>query len=165
MNPILAAKWLGALAIVAAIFFGGRSCGKAEGERIVRATELKQAQDQAKAANDRAKAAEDQAKRYQTRAESQAAVAAQYLEALNDANRKHDGVVADLRAGNLRLRNLWRGCPVPSPGQTPAGGSEPDAQADDRAASAARIVRAAAQCDAQVTALQAILTKEREVTP
>lgn len=150
------------VAVLGAVWFGGVRHGVAKGERAVRASEVAAANDRADAAEDRAKAAEDQAKRYQTRAESQAAIATQYQEALLDANRKHDSTVADLRAGNLKLRDLWRGCKVPASGQAPAGGPEPDGEADDRAESAARIVRAAATCDAHVVALQAILTGERQ---
>lgn len=150
------------VAVLGAVWFGGVRHGVAKGERAVRASEVAAANARADAAEDRAKAAEDQAKRYQTRAESQAAIATQYQEALLDANRKHDRTVADLRAGSLKLRDLWRGCKVPAAGQAAPGGSEPDGEADDRAESAARIVRAAATCDAQVIALQSILTSERQ---
>ncbi len=66
-------------------------------------------------------------------------------------------VTADLRADNLRLREHWRSCESTRlPGIEPAA-AEPDAAADDRAESAGRIVRAAAECDAQVRGLQAVV--------
>lgn len=66
-------------------------------------------------------------------------------------------VTADLRADNLRLRQHWRSCESARlPGVDPAPG-EPDAVPDDRAESAGRIVRAAAECDAQVRGLQAVV--------
>lgn len=66
-------------------------------------------------------------------------------------------VAADLRADNLRLREHWRSCESTRlPGIDPAA-AELDAAADDRAESAGRIVRAAAECDAQVRGLQAVV--------
>lgn len=77
----------------------------------------------------------------------------QYEQDKSDAQAKHDATVAAIRAGHERLRKHWR-CPVPN---APAGAGEPDAAADDRAEGAGRIVRAAAECDAQVRGLQAIV--------
>lgn len=76
------------------------------------------------------------------------------------AENKGEATAADLRAGRLHFRRLWQECAAKSPGgvpgaSTPAG--EPDAGADDRAASAGRIVRAAAACDAQVVGLQNVI--------
>ena len=71
--------------------------------------------------------------------------------------------VADLRAGNLVLRNRWTACEanLGVPTATPAP-SEPDAGTADRNESAGRIVQAAAQCDAQVRGLQELLLLERK---
>lgn len=163
IKPYLAVIKLAAfIAVVIAAFLYGRANGKEAGARVVRATELAQAKEQAKAADDLRISVQAQADRYRTQAESQAAVATQYQEALNDANRKHDRTVADLRSGAVKLRGLWQGCEVSRTGQVAPGRREPDAGTDDRAESAARIVRAAAICDAQVKGLQAIVTQERQ---
>ncbi len=88
------------------------------------------------------------------------AVATQYEQEKADAESKGAAVADGLRAGNLRLQQRWAGCEarvsdlVASPGQ-------PDGAADDRAASAGRIVLAAAQCDAQVRGLQALILSDR----
>lgn len=160
-------KWLLFVAIVGAAFaYGevhGYGRGKDAGERAVRAAEVKAANDRADAAEEREKAIQAQADRYRTRAESQAAIATQYQEALLDENRKADKLADDLRTGDVRLRKLWASCQVSAPGQATPGGPEPDDEADDRAASASRIVRAAAACDAQVTSLQNILREERTI--
>lgn len=87
-------------------------------------------------------------------------VAAEYQRGLEDARLTSDRVVADLRAGNLRLRRQWQGCENRMP-EAPASAREPDAAATDRNESAGRIVRAAAACDAQVTALQALVRADR----
>lgn len=86
----------------------------------------------------------------------------QYLEDLSNAKAESDRVVADLRSGNLRLQDRWRGCGeapgVPDPF---SGTRTPDAVTLDREASAGRIVQAAAECDAQVIGLQSIIRKDR----
>ena len=96
-------------------------------------------------------------------AESQNAVSAAYEKGKSDAQATAQRTVADLRAGNLVLRERWSACEaaanVPRPASDPG---QPDAGADDRAASAGRIVQAAAQCDAQVRGLQRLLILERQ---
>jgi hypothetical protein len=97
----------------------------------------------------------------QTRARYVAGVDAAYQRGLTDASAKGERVAADLRAGALQLRQRWQGCEarhLPGPA---APASVADADADDRAASAGRIVRAAAECDAQVEGLQALIRADR----
>jgi hypothetical protein len=97
----------------------------------------------------------------QTRARYMAGVDAAYQRGLTDASAKGERVAADLRAGALQLRQRWQGCEarhLPGPA---APASVADADADDRAASAGRIVRAAAECDAQVEGLQALIRADR----
>ena len=78
---------------------------------------------------------------------------------LGDAQAAADKFVADLRTERLRLRERWT-CPkLPGP---EARTREPDAAERDREESAGRIVRAAAECDKQVTQLQAIIRADRE---
>lgn len=86
-----------------------------------------------------------------------AAIAEQYEQEKDDARINEARVVADLRADNLRLRQYWTGCEFSRVPTATGPASEPDAAADDRAESAARIVRAAAECDAQVRGLQAVI--------
>lgn len=97
----------------------------------------------------------------QLQADTFAAQAAKYEKDKTDAQADADRTIADLRAGNLRLRAAWR-CPAAAhlPAAA-ASAAQPDAAADDRAASAGRIVRAAADADAQIRGLQAILIEER----
>ena len=96
-------------------------------------------------------------------ADAQNAVSAAYEKGKRDAEQTSKRVVADLRAGNLVLRNRWAVCEanLGVPTATPAP-SEPDAGAGDREESAGRIIQAAAQCDAQVNGLQELLTLERQ---
>ena len=71
---------------------------------------------------------------------------------------EHDRLVADLRAGTVRLQRRWQGCEtaarVPI---APASAGEPDGGTADRIESAGRIVRAAAECDAHVRGLQSAI--------
>lgn len=152
------------LASMAAIAYKAYGDGVAAGDAKVRATEVQQAKDNAKAADDARKAAEAQRDRYQQRAEAQAARAQQFQDAYNEANRKHDRTVADLRSGALKLRRQWQGCEarVSEAGQAPSSGSEPDADAELRADDSGNLVRAGAQCDAWIRSLQGILTDERK---
>lgn len=96
-------------------------------------------------------------------ATAQNAVSAAYEKGKSDAEAAAKRTVADLRAGNLVLRERWSACKagdgVSSPTTNP---SEPDAGARDREESAGRIIQAAAQCDAQVKGLQDLLTLERK---
>lgn len=96
-------------------------------------------------------------------ATAQNAVGAAYEKGKRDAETSAKRVVADLRTGNLLLRDRWTACKT-SAGlpETPTSSSEPDAGTSDRADSAGRIIQAAASCDAQVKGLQEILRLERE---
>lgn len=88
-------------------------------------------------------------------------IAAKYEQDKINAEADAKRTVDDLRAGNLRLRKLWQGCEGRLPEANGSAG-EPDGQADDRAESAGRIVRAAIEADRQIEALQDFIRSERE---
>ena len=90
-------------------------------------------------------------------------IADRYERERDDAQQHADKLAADLRAGAIRLRQRWQApaCPAGDMPATAASASEFDAAAADRAESAARIVRAAAECDAQVRGLQAVIRADR----
>ena len=71
-------------------------------------------------------------------------------------------VIAGLRAGTLRLREQWRGCTAAAgvPG-TAASTAGPDAAAEQRSEGARDLVRIAAEADAQIRALQAVIRADR----
>lgn len=94
-------------------------------------------------------------------ATAQAGVSEAYEKGKGDAEATGAAVTADLRAGNLRLQQRWAGCEKQRLSDATAPAGEPDAAAGDREESAGRIVRAAAQCDAQVRGLQELLILER----
>ena len=90
-----------------------------------------------------------------------ARIGQEHQEALRNAQAGYDRTVADLRSGNLRLQERWRSCAANLPGSGGAGQGA-DAAADDRSESAGRIVRAAAECDAQVIGLQSVIRADRQ---
>lgn len=90
------------------------------------------------------------------------AVAQQHQEDLQHAQATYDATVFDLRSGAIRLQDRW-GCADLSRVNTGPGLT--DGQADDRSESAARIVRAAQECDSQVLGLQAVVIGDRAVGP
>jgi hypothetical protein len=102
-----------------------------------------------------AAAVREQEREYANRIDS---IAAQFERERIEAEEAAAAVVADLRAGSIRLRQQWQGCQraarVPAAADSPG---ESDAGAGDRNESAARIVRAARECDAQVRGLQAVI--------
>lgn len=82
-------------------------------------------------------------------------LAAQYEKEKADAQTASDRVIADLLAGNVRLHQRWQASAATAElSAAAAAASEPDGAADDRIESAGRAIGAAAQCDAQVRALQ-----------
>lgn len=93
------------------------------------------------------------------------AIARIYEQEQSNAQAAHDKVVADLRDGLVRLRERWT-CPAAAATadlSTAAGAAgSADASAELRAASAGRVVRAGAECDAQVRGLQAVVLAYQE---
>lgn len=90
-------------------------------------------------------------------------IAQQYETERANAQAEADRVIADLRSGNLRLHQRWQACDATA--RVSAAATAPglvDGGAADRAESASRIVRAAAECDAQVRGLQAVIQADRE---
>ena len=159
LNLILAVL-LAAIVGMGGAGVAGYNKGKTDAERVAKiAMDKHLAADREEETKAKEKARADR----DALAVAQNAASAAYEKGKRDAEQNSKRVVADLRTGNLVLRNHWTACQasldVPT---TPAGPSEPDAGAADRAESAGRIVQAAAQCDAQVRGLQELLLLERK---
>ena len=154
-----------AILLAAIVGMGGAGAagyhkGKTDAERVAKIEMDKHLIADNKAEQD----AKDEAARYKDAlTDAQNAVSAAYEKGKKDAEATAKRTVADLRAGNLVLRNRWAPCKasldVPP---APPAPSEPDAGAGDREESAGRIVQAADQCDAQVKGLQELLRLERK---
>lgn len=89
------------------------------------------------------------------------AVATQYEQEKADAESKGAAVADGLRAGNLRLQQRWAGCEA-RVSDLAASTGQPDGAADDRADGARDLVRAAAEADAHIRGLQALVRADRE---
>lgn len=154
------------IAIIAGIIsLGGAAAGGYHKGKTAAALEAKVAMDAHLAEDIKAEglAIKDAQTAKDKLATAQNAVGAAYEKGKRDAETTAKRVVADLRTGNLLLRDRWTACKT-SAGlpETPTSSSEPDAGTSDRADSAGRIIQAAASCDAQVKGLQEILRLERE---
>lgn len=100
----------------------------------------------------------------QAQAAGFAALAAQYEQDKTHAKELANRVIADLRAGTLRLRQQWT-CPTAAtttevPGSA-ASASQPDGNAQLRAKDSGDLVRIGAECNAQVQRLQQALKVDR----
>lgn len=90
-------------------------------------------------------------------------ITAQNEQDKRDAQAAADRLAADLRAGNVKLRNRWQGCQATGRvSGAAASAAESDAAARDREESAGRAIRAADEADATIRALQKILREERK---
>lgn len=99
----------------------------------------------------------------QTHAQALAAIAEQYERDKISAESSHTRLVTDLRAGIVRLHNRWQAAVATSElSGAVASAAQFDADARDREESAARIIAAADQCDAQVRGLQEVVRADRE---
>ena len=160
MNPWM--KVLASLLIAAAGFAVGHRLAAEAGESALAKNQSAWDAERAKLANERATAITAQQTAEQNQAVAINKAAKAYEQGKADAEASNAAVVAGLRDGTLRLRDQWAACKATSAAVSSApSGREPDGSADDRNASAGRIVRAAAQCDAQVIGLQKALMGER----
>lgn len=71
-------------------------------------------------------------------------------------------VAAELRAGNLRLRDGWASCETQRLSEDAAGAGERDASTQRREEFASRVVRIGRDADDQLRACQAVIRADRE---
>lgn len=119
------------------------------------------AEQRATAAESYAKSLKDVADREHASAARAASIAARYQDDVAEIRKATDRIPADIRAGMLRLRDYWQ--PAASVPATGSSAGRADAAEQRRAQSAARIVRAAKECDAQVAGLQRIVIEDRRL--
>lgn len=91
-----------------------------------------------------------------------AAIGAKHEEDRAAAEAVPAAVVADLRAGTLRLRDGWASCETQRLSDAVASTSERDASAQRRADFAGAVVRAGRDADDQLRACQAVVRADRE---
>lgn len=96
----------------------------------------------------------------QAHAKALADVATQYEQDKQDAQATADRLVADLRAGNRKLRDHWQGCKAQLPGVSP-GASELAGQDRLREEDIGRVLEWAGILQAQRDGLQAVTEADR----
>lgn len=96
------------------------------------------------------------------KAQDMAAIGANHEKDREAAQAVPDAVVADLRAGNLRLRNDLATCHTSRLSEAVTGTVERDAGAQLREEVAGRIVRIGRDADDQLRACQAVVRDDRE---
>lgn len=94
-------------------------------------------------------------------AEVLADIGAKHEEDRQAAQAVPDAVVADLRAGSLKLRDGWASCETQRLTEAAAGTRERDAATQRREEFAGRIVRIGRDADDQLRACQAVVSADR----
>ncbi|MGE7139153.1 hypothetical protein ACQKIE_16120 [Luteibacter sp. NPDC031894] len=155
-------KLIAYLGVSAALFGAGYYVAHLSGERdLAKATS---AWDTARADLETKRADAEKAQRLaeQGQAEALSKAASSYQKGKDDAKQAADKAVADLTAGNRRLRDQWATCQASSAAVSSAGaGQRADGEDRLREESVGRILRAVGQCQAQRDALQEALMGER----
>ncbi len=151
-------------ALLAALAFGGVQCS-AKQRAQVRAADAEaklsaNIADYAVAREQFQAAARLTEKRHQSEMNK---VVAHYAQQRKDDVDAEKRLVADLRAGNQRLRKQWQGCRSAASGVSEVGGSVGGSDGEDRLreASAGRIVGAVRACQSQRDALLSIVEGDR----
>jgi hypothetical protein len=115
------------------------------------------------AANDRAarEFAEAARKAEQDHAKAMAAIGAQHLKELDDAKRKSEKLVADLRTGAVRLRDHWASCATQRLSDPVAAAARAAEQDRLRRESLGRVRDLVAACQAQRDGLIGVVERDR----
>ncbi|NII54412.1 hypothetical protein [Luteibacter sp. SG786] len=156
-------KFIACLAAAAALFGAGYYVADLSGQRdLAKATS---SWDIARADLETKRADAEKAQRLaeQGQAKALTVAAENYERGKSDANQDADKALADLRAGNRRLRDQWATCQATASALSSSpSGQRADGEDRLREESIGRILRAVGQCQAQRDALQEALIGERK---
>jgi len=169
MIPIGETKWviqgLAGLLLIIGAWFHGHANGAASGEARAERLRADLAKERADAAVQSARLAIEVRRREHDVADAVAEVSARYEDDRRNAETSiRDAVLADVRAGRVRLRQS-AACAVPAADASASGASVSDGAATGRAEDPVDLARqvadtiaAAAAADAQLAACQAVIT-------
>lgn len=149
---IVGIAWL--LSLLAAFGAGWQWKGDRAEVRETR-TELKQSKAETKAV-EQARSVEHQ------RNERLHEIGTQYEAKRSENESLPSAVLADLRAGNIRLRDGWASCETKRLSESVASTSERDAATQRREEFASRVVRIGRDADDQLRACQAVVVEDRK---
>lgn len=131
-----------------------------------RSCDLAVAKDEANAARATVQAHVDVRHAERIQAESMAKIGEEHEQDRREAEAVPDAVVAELRAGTLRLRNDLATCHTARLSEAAASASQRDENAQLRAEIAGDLVRVGRDADDQIRACQAVVAADRaEVIP
>lgn len=142
-----------------ALFFLGFLLGR---EWRDRSAELKESRQEVKQLAGQVEAVQGARRAEQTQGRALADIGAKHEEDREAAEAVPAAVVADLRAGNVRLRKEWAGCETRLLSEAVASTVERDALAASREEAAGRIVRIGREADDQLRACQAVIAEDRQ---
>lgn len=155
----------GAVLLVAGLVFGsGHWAGSRKGAEQVAELRLAQSKQAEKAAQAMAALEADYRNKERDLGNTFIQVNAKHQEAMRRAQAERNTLAAALRDGSERLHDRWTGC-MSAAAEVAGRSGGSDAGARDREESALRAVVAAAEADAQIRALQALLKAERSNQP
>ena len=126
-----------------------------------RSADLAESRQEAKALTSQVEAVQGARTIEQSQGQALATIGAKHEEDREAAEAVPAAVVADLRAGNVRLRQEWAGCETRLLSQAVASTVERDALAAGREEAAGRIVRIGRDADDQLAACQAVIKADR----
>lgn len=154
-------RYLPHLLALGLAFAAGAWVGYAPGAAKAAKAELALAEYGTASAEALAKLQEEARQQEHRHAADMARISREHQEALKDAQASSDRLVADLRAGSVRLQERWRGCAARLPGVGASSGGA-DEEAGIQAESLGRIDRAVAECEAQILGLQGVTQSDRK---
>lgn len=155
-------KVAAAVVLFAAGYAAGTYVRSQSARADVNEVKLDRSADQTGLALAAAQAEATQRAREQAQAAGIKAAAESYQKGKTDAEQVAAKAVADLAAGNRRLRDEWATCRATVTAvSSAAGGQRADGEDGLREAGIGRVLRIVGQCQAQRDALQQALTAER----
>ena len=126
-----------------------------------RSADLAESRQEAKALAGQVEAVQGARTIEQSQGQALATIGAKHEEDREAAEAVPAAAVADLRNGNVRLRQEWAGCETRLLSQAVASTVERDALAASREEAAGRIVRIGRDADDQLAACQAVIKADR----
>lgn len=162
MNPFRVAAWVVGLGLLVGAYAAGHHVAALAGDAALSTERTKWAEERVTLANQRADAINARLIAEGKQAEAINKAAQAYQQGKTDAVHAADQAIADLVAGNRRLRDQWATCQRTTDAvSSAAGGQRPDGAEGLREDGIRRVLSAVGQCQAQRDALQQALMGER----
>ncbi|KAF1005461.1 MAG: hypothetical protein GAK28_03213 [Luteibacter sp.] len=162
MIPLRIVAWAVGLSLLIAAYGAGHHVATLTGDAALSAERSAREQERTALANQRADAINARLIAEGKQADAINKAAQAYQQGKTDAVHAADQAIADLAAGNRRLRDQWATCQRTTDAvSSAAGGQRPDGADGLREDGIRRVLSAVGQCQAQRDALQQALITER----